>query len=139
MEIDMRSESPEQLAGIDKLLQAAVQRAVKDENTMKRSGPDLTVDVKLVGDRPSGRIEPTIPLVQRAMAVSKYLQAVPKLRVGSTNANIPIAKGVPSLTIGSGGTGGGAHSLKEWWLNDKGVLGLQRILLVLLAEAGTAN
>ncbi|UFH53030.1 M20/M25/M40 family metallo-hydrolase [Spirosoma sp. KNUC1025] len=139
MEVDMRSESPEQLAGIDKLLQAAVQRALKDENAMKRRGPDLTVDVKLVGDRPSGRVEPTIPLVQRAMAASKYLQAEPKLSVSSTNANTPIAKGIPAITIGSGGTGGGAHSLKEWWLNDKGVLGMQRILLVLLAETGLSN
>ncbi|MBD2703476.1 M20/M25/M40 family metallo-hydrolase [Spirosoma sp. BT702] len=139
MEVDMRSESKEKLAGVDKLLQAAVQRALKEENAMKRSGPDLTVEVKLVGDRPSGRIEPTIPLVQRAMAVSKYLQGEPKLRVGSTNANIPIAKGIPAVTIGSGGTGGNAHSLREWWINDKGVLGLQRILLVLLSEAGTAN
>ncbi|WP_040006368.1 M20/M25/M40 family metallo-hydrolase [Fibrisoma limi] len=139
MEVDMRSESPERLAGVDKLLQAAVQRALKEENAMKRSGPDLTVEVKMVGDRPSGRIEPTVPLVQRAMAVSSYLQAEPALHVGSTNANIPIAKGVPSVTIGSGGTGGGAHSLKEWWLNDKGHLGLQRIMLVLLAEAGMAK
>ncbi len=139
MEVDMRSESNEKLSGVDKLLQAAVQRALTEENAMKRSGPNLTVEVKLVGDRPSGRIEPTVPLVQRAMAVSKYLQAEPKLRVGSTNANTPIAKGIPAVTIGSGGAGGGAHSLNEWWLNDKGVLGLQRILLVLLAEAGTAN
>ncbi|SFE91762.1 M20/M25/M40 family metallo-hydrolase [Spirosoma endophyticum] len=139
MEVDMRSESPEKLNGVDALLQAAVQRALKEENAIKRRGPDLTVTVKLVGDRPSGRIEPTVPLVQRAMAVSKYLQAEPVLSVGSTNANIPISKGVPSVTIGSGGTGGGAHSLNEWWLNDKGTLGLQRILLVLLAEAGPAN
>ena len=139
MEVDMRSESPAKLNGVDKLLQAAVQKALKEENAMKRQGPDLTVEVKLVGDRPSGRIEPTIPLVQRAMAVSTYLQAKPRLGVGSTNANTPIAKGIPAVTIGSGGTGGGAHSLNEWWLNDKGVLGMQRILLVLLSEAGMAN
>lgn len=139
MEVDMRSESPEQLAGIDKLLQAAVQRALKEENAMKRRGPDLMVDVKLVGDRPSGRVEPTTPLVQRAMAASTYFQVKPQLSVSSTNANTPIAKGIPAITIGSGGTGSGAHSLKEWWLNDKGVLGLERILLVLLAEAGMAN
>ena len=139
MEVDMRSESPDQLKGIDALLQAAVQRALNEENAMKRRGPDLTVDVKLVGDRPSGRTEATNPLVQRAMAASRYLQAEPQLSASSTNANTPIAKGVPAITIGSGGIGGGAHSLNEWWLNDKGVLGMERILLVLLAEAGLAN
>ncbi|GAB3954498.1 M20/M25/M40 family metallo-hydrolase [Spirosoma harenae] len=139
MEVDMRSESPEKLKGIDALLQAAVQKAVKEENAMKRRGADLTVDVKLVGDRPSGRTESTTPIVQRAMAASKYFQATPKLSVSSTNANGPISKGIPSITIGSGGTGGNAHALNEWWLNDKGVLGMERILLVLLAEAGVAN
>lgn len=136
MEVDMRSESPEKLNGIDKLLQAAVQKALKEENGMKRSGPDLTVDVKQVGDRPSGRTEATNPLVQRAIAVAKYMNVEPILSVSSTNANTPIAEGVPAITIGSGGTGGGVHSLGEWWLNDKGYLGMQRILLVLLAEAG---
>ncbi|MFD1145213.1 M20/M25/M40 family metallo-hydrolase [Larkinella insperata] len=136
MEIDMRSESPERLNGIDQLLQKAVQRALKEENGLKRSGPDLTVDIKKIGDRPSGKIEPTVPLVQRAMAVSTYLGAKPRLEVSSTNANTPISLGVPAITIGSGGTGGNVHSLKEWWLNDKGYLGLQNVLLVLLAEAG---
>lgn len=139
MEVDMRSESPEKLKGIDALLQAAVQRALREENAIKRAGPDLTVTVKLVGDRPSGRTEATTPLVQRAMAVTQYVQAEPMLSASSTDANIPIAKGVPAITIGSGGVGGGAHSLNEWWLNDKGVLGMERILLVLLAEAGLAN
>lgn len=136
MEIDMRSESPERLNGIDQLLKTAVQRALKEENSLKRSGPDLTVDIKKIGDRPSGKIEPTVPLVQRAMAVSTYLGAKPRLDVSSTNANTPISLGVPAITIGSGGKGGNVHSLNEWWLNDKGYLGLQNVLLVLLAEAG---
>lgn len=139
MEIDMRSESPERLKGIDQLLQTAVQRALKEENSLKRSGPDLTVDVKKIGDRPSGKIEPTVPLVQRAMAVSTHLGAVPKLDVSSTNANTPISLGVPAVTIGSGGKGGNVHALNEWWLNDKGILGLQNVLLVLLAEAGVGK
>ncbi|GAB3316603.1 M20/M25/M40 family metallo-hydrolase [Larkinella ripae] len=137
MEIDMRSESPERLNGIDRLLKTAVQRALQEENRLKRSGPDLTVDVKKIGDRPSGQTDPTMPLVQRAMAVSTYLGAKPRLDVSSTNANTPISLGVPAVTIGSGGTGGNVHALNEWWLNDKGYLGLQNVLLVLLAEAGT--
>ncbi|MGA0560331.1 M20/M25/M40 family metallo-hydrolase [Larkinella sp. VNQ87] len=136
MEIDMRSESPERLKGIDQLLKTALQRALQEENSLKRSGPDLTVEIKKIGDRPSGNIEPTVPLVQRAMAVSGFLGARPRLEVSSTNANTPISLGVPAVTIGSGGIGGNVHSLNEWWLNDKGYLGLQNVLLVLLAEAG---
>ena len=136
MEVDMRSETPERLNGIDKLLQAAIQRALAEENKMKRAGADLTVDVKLVGDRPSGVQEATLPLVQRTMASATLLGAEPRLTIGSTNSNIPISKGVPAVTIGRGGVGGGAHALTEWWINDKGHLAIQHALLVLVSEAG---
>ncbi len=136
MQVDMRSESPEQLTGIDKLFKAAVQRALKEENAMKRIGPDLTVDIEMVGDRPSGSIETSNPLVQRAIAATSFVGASPALRVGSTNSNIPFSKGVPAITMGAGGRGGGAHALSEWWLDDKSHLAMQRTLLVLLAEAG---
>ena len=139
LEVDMRSESPEQLKGVDQLFQAAVQRGLKEENAIKRRGPDLTVDVKLVGDRPSGGNDPGLALVQRTMAATRYLKAEPKLRAGSTNANIPIAKGIPAVTIGRGGEGGGAHSLQEWWINDRGHLAIQQALLLVLAEAGMAK
>ncbi|WP_345953894.1 M20/M25/M40 family metallo-hydrolase [Mucilaginibacter sp. PAMB04168] len=138
MEVDMRSESPERVAGIDKLLQDAVQRALKEENQMKRMGPDLTVDVKMVGDRPSGVEDPATPFVQRAIAATSYFNTGAILGVGSTNANIPIAKGVPAVTIGSGGKSGGAHALNEWFLDDKGYQATQRALLLLVAEAGIA-
>jgi tripeptide aminopeptidase len=139
MEVDMRSESPERLAAIDKLLQDAVQKALQQENQMKRLGPDLTVDVKLVGDRPSGVEDPSIPFVQRAIATASFLKASPSLGVGSTNSNIPISKGIPAVTIGSGGKSGGAHALGEWWLDDKGYVATQRALLLLLAESGVSK
>ncbi len=139
MEVDMRSESPERLNGIDKMLQDAVQKGLKEENQMKRLGPDLTVEVKLVGDRPSGVEDIRIPFVQRAIAATSFIHAGPGLGVGSTNANIPISKGVPAVCIGSGGKSGGAHALGEWWLDDKGYQAGQRALLLLLAEAGVAK
>jgi tripeptide aminopeptidase len=139
MEVDMRSESPARVTGIDQLLQAAVQKALKEENQMKMIGPDLTVDVKMVGDRPSGVEDPTIPFVQRAIAATAYFNTKPTLNVSSTNANIPISKGIPAITIGSGGKSGGAHALGEWFLDDRGYQATQRALLLLLAEAGLAK
>lgn len=139
MEVDMRSESPERVAGIDKMLQNAVQKALQEENQMKRLGPDLTVEVKLIGDRPSGIEDPATPFVQRAIAATRFIHAEPSLGVSSTNANIPISKGVPAVCIGSGGKSGGAHALGEWWLDDKGYLAAQRALLLLLTEAGVAK
>ncbi|GAB3537848.1 M20/M25/M40 family metallo-hydrolase [Pontibacter brevis] len=136
MQVDMRSESPERLKGIDKILKAAVQRALQEENQAKRRGPVLEVAVDLVGDRPSGTLDPGTALVQRTIAATKHFKVEPNLITGSTNANTPISKGIPAVTVGVGGVGGGAHSLDEWWINDKGHLAIQRTLLLLLAEAG---
>jgi len=138
MEVDMRSESPERLAGMDELLQAAVKKALAEENSMKKMGKDLTVDVKLIGDRPSGGNDPYSPLIQRALASALYFKAEPKLGVGSTNSNIPISKGIPAVTIPRGGQGGNGHSLNEWYLNDKGYIAIQQAMLLLLTEAGLA-
>lgn len=139
MEVDMRSESPERVSGIDQLLQQAVQQALAEENKMKQRGADLTVDVKLIGDRPSGALDTTLPLIQRAMATIQSFGSTASLRVGSTNSNIPISKQIPAITIGSGGEGGNPHALQEWWINDKGYQGIQNALLILLAEAGIAK
>ncbi|RYG05795.1 MAG: hypothetical protein EOO02_02680 [Chitinophagaceae bacterium] len=139
MEVDMRSESPERLTGIDTLFQQAIRKALTEENAMKRRGKDLTVDVKMVGDRPTGVQSPTLPLVQRSMASAMLLGATPSLNMSSTDSNLPISKGVPAVTIGRGGVGGGAHSLDEWWVNDKGHIAIQNTLLILVAEAGLAK
>ena len=139
MEVDLRSETPERLSGIDTLLKAAVKKALLEENQMKRSGKDLTVDVELVGDRPSGVQDNKLPLIQRAMASATFLGSNPRLSNGSTNSNIPISKGVPAVTIGKGGQSGGAHALNEWWVNDKGHLAIEHALLILVSEAGLVN
>jgi di/tripeptidase len=136
MEVDLRSEDPSRLKVLDGILRKAVQQGLDDENNLKRKGPSLTVEVKLIGNRPAGIQQPSMPLVQRAMASVKLLGATPKLAVVSTNANLPISLGVPAITIGVGGQGDGAHSINEWWRNDKGFLAIQNALLILLAEAG---
>jgi acetylornithine deacetylase/succinyl-diaminopimelate desuccinylase-like protein len=136
MEVDMRSGDPGRLTGIDSLFQQAVRRALEEQNAMRRAGPALTVDVKLVGDRPSGALDPATPIVQRARAAARYFGLEPSLGDGSTNANIPIARGLPAITIGRGGVGDGAHSPGEWWLDRDGALAVKNALLVLLAEAG---
>ncbi|RYY28616.1 MAG: M20/M25/M40 family metallo-hydrolase [Sphingobacteriaceae bacterium] len=139
MEVDMRSANQDRVTKIDQLLQAAVQKALKEENAMKMIGPDLSVEVKLLGDRPSGEENENLPLVQEAIAATAFIGAKPMLGVGSTNANIPISKNIPAVCIGSGGKSGGAHALGEYWLDDKGYQAAQRALLLLLAEAGVAK
>ncbi|TFH66266.1 MAG: peptidase M20, partial [Gemmatimonadales bacterium] len=136
MEVDMRSESPESLERISEALLDAVGRATEAENRLRREGPPIEVEADRIGSRPSGETDPTTPLVQRAMAVTRYFGEEPYLSRSSTNSNIPISLGIPALTIGRGGIGGENHSPGEWWLNQDGHLGIQRALLILLAEAG---
>jgi hypothetical protein len=44
--------------------------------------------------------------------------------------------GIPAVTIGRGGEGGGAHSLDEWFVNKEGHKAAQQALLILLMQAG---
>jgi len=137
-EIDMRSESPRSLETIDAALHRAMEHALADENTIRRRGDALTLDMDMIGDRPSGEMDPSAPLVQRAIATTRYFGAEADLGRSSTNSNIPISLGVPAVTIGRGGVGGENHSPGEWWINRDGHLAIQRALLLLVSEAGLA-
>ncbi len=135
MEIDMRSVSPARLDSMDVILKEAVEKALVAQNKIKRLGKPLTVDVVKIGDRPSGELSESLPIIQRAMACTAFFGKRPQLSRGSTNSNIPIAMGIPAVTIGRGGVGRNAHSLHEWWLDVQGYKSTQLALLLLLSEA----
>lgn len=139
MEIDMRSESQERLKQIDEIMHEAVQKALTESNDIKTEGPPLTVDVDMIGNRPSGIIPSNNPFIQRAIAVSEYFGQEPDLTRSSTDSNVSISLGIPSMTLGGGGSSGGAHSLDEWWYNDEGYKGVQRAFMILTSEAGIAD
>ncbi|MGB1455363.1 MAG: M20/M25/M40 family metallo-hydrolase [Flavobacteriaceae bacterium] len=136
MEIDIRSVDPARLEVMESLLEDAVNQALLDQNQRKRRGPELTVKIDKIGNRPSGELSDQLPLVQRTLAATQAFGITPYLTRGSTNSNIPIAKGIPAVTIGRGGDGGNAHSLDEWWTNKEGHKAIQLALLILLMEAG---
>jgi len=135
MEIDMRSISPARLDSMDVILKEAVQKALDAQNKIKRLGKPLTVDVVKIGDRPSGELSESLPIIQRAMACTAFFGKRPQLSRGSTNSNIPISMGIPAVTIGRGGVGRNAHSLNEWWLDVEGYKSTQLTLMLLLSEA----
>jgi acetylornithine deacetylase/succinyl-diaminopimelate desuccinylase-like protein len=136
MQIDIRSVEPARLDEMEALLERATQKALEHQNSIKRRGPDLTLELEKIGNRPSGELPDTLPLVQRTLAATTYFGTQPYLTRGSTNSNIPISKGIPSVTIGRGGKGGKAHSLDEWWVNEEGHKAIQLALLILLSETG---
>ena len=138
-EIDMRSGDQIKLDKIDAVLQASVQQALREENDGRSLGPELSVEVKRVGTRPAAAGDANTQLVQMAMAATRAFNIDPELRISSTDANLPISKGIPAVTMSRGGRGGKAHSPEEWWVNDEGHIGIQITLLTLLLEAGCAN
>ena len=139
MEIDMRSGSQAKLDDIDAILKAAIEQALQEENAGRLDGPELTVDVDRVGTRPAAAGDSSIPLVQRAMAATQAFGIEPTLRISSTDANLPISKGIPAVTMSRGGVSGNSHSPDEWWQNVDGHVGIQIGLVTLLAEAGLAR
>ena len=72
MEVDMRSVSPDRLNQIDQLFKDAMNRALEAYNSTVKKGPKLTLELEEIGDRPSGELETSLPLVQRAMAGTKF-------------------------------------------------------------------
>jgi tripeptide aminopeptidase len=138
-EVDMRSQSQDRLLAIDSLFRTRVQAALAEQNLLVRRGAELTLELELVGDRPSGVTQPGTPLLERAKAVTLWFGNEPRLGSSSTDSNIPISMGVPAVTIGRGGVGGEAHAPGEWWLDVNSELATQRALIIILAEAGLVD
>jgi tripeptide aminopeptidase len=136
MLIDIRSIVPARLDAMEALLRQATEEALALQNQRKRRGPDLTLQFEKIGNRPSGELATSLPLIQRAMAATAHFGKTPQLTRGSTDANIPISLGIPAVTVGRGGSGGNAHALDEWWYNDKGHEAIQFVLLLALSETG---
>jgi tripeptide aminopeptidase len=139
MEVDMRSDSPERLVRIEAALLAAMDRGVAEENELRREGEPLRVVKEKIGDRPSGETDPDAPLVQRALATTAAFGVEGELGRSSTDSNVPIALGVPAVTIGRGGDGSNGHAPDEFWVNRDAWLAVQRALLLVVAEAGFAG
>ena len=138
-EVDMRSESPRQLQKIDSIFKSSLKKCLNDYNRNIKKGPALTLVINQIGFRPSGATAEKEILIQRSLAAVRYFGLTPTLVIESTNANVPISKGIPAVTIGGGGKSNNEHSLGEWWINNKGADGIKFALLILLTEAGVAK
>ncbi len=136
MEVDMRSDSRPRLLAIDSIFHVSMVRALNEQNEKRSTGTELTLEARLVGDRPSGMTAANTPLVLRAIAATRHFGLAPVLDESSTDANVPIAHGIPAITIGRGGITANSHAPEEYWVNTNGTLGIRRILLIALAEAG---
>jgi tripeptide aminopeptidase len=128
--VDIRSESAVKLDEIAALLTSAVERALEIEND-RATGGKLTAKIKEIGSRPGGRLPDDAYILQAVRAVDSHFGIRSHLDCASTDANVPLSMGLPAISIGAGGHGGGAHTPQEWFHPDGRELGLKRVLLAL--------
>jgi tripeptide aminopeptidase len=136
---DLRSLDADQLVRLEVELHRAVEDAVLTANARtlgpKATGPGqgtIQFLIERIGDRPAGRLDADSPLLEALNAVDRHLGIRAEQRVASTDANIPLSLGIPALSIGAGGDGGGIHTRGEWYDAGGRELALKRILLLLL-------
>lgn len=140
LEVDMRSESPDELARLDRRFLQIVNDAVQSENATRSTLTGaISAEVKQIGARPAGATRPDAEIVQVTLAAVRAAGYAPTTGSGSTDSNLPISLGIPAVTIGSGGVGGRAHAVDEWIdvARPESLRGMGVGLSALLAMAGT--
>lgn len=122
--IDLRSVDSETLR--------ATEAAIKEIFAETCTVGGVRLAIQTIGDRPAGELPEDSPLLHTIRAVDRHLTLHTELRMGSTDANLPLSLGVPAVAMGAGGTGGGIHTLNEWYDPTGRETALRRILLTLL-------
>jgi acetylornithine deacetylase/succinyl-diaminopimelate desuccinylase-like protein len=136
VKIDIRSEDDRRIEALADELQSAVARAEETENS-RALGGKITARVREIGRRPAGKLENDAPLLAALRAVDAHLGNRARQDCASTDANIPLSMGIPAVSIGAGGHGGGAHTAAEWYRPTGRDLGLKRALLTAAALLST--
>jgi acetylornithine deacetylase/succinyl-diaminopimelate desuccinylase-like protein len=142
IEVDLRSAAPEELGRLEARFLAIIAQAADGENHARSiSQGRIMVEPTLVGDRPAGRTAADSDIVRHATAAIRAHGFETSHVASSTDANIPMALGIPAIKIGSGGSSGRAHSLEEWIDVDKdpSLRGMSATLTAILAVAGVAD
>jgi len=146
MRVDLRSTSMAEIDRLERTLRTALDHAMEEETRamMGRTGAarrpqGLSSEVVVIGNRPAGELEPQARILQVMRTVDNQLGNAAQVQRASTDANVPLSLGREAIAIGGGGSGGGAHTLQEWFDCNGRELGLKRILLTLLALAGVGE
>src|SRR5579872_6758128 len=145
MKVDIRSTSMTEMERLEQAMRQALNRAIEEETLaaeMRSSAqkrPGVSCEIVVIGNRPAGELSPGAKILQVVRAVDAQLGNAAQVQRASTDANIPLSLGQEAIAIGGGGSGGGAHTLQEWFDSNGRELGLKRILLTLLALAGVGE
>ncbi len=141
LKVDIRSESEDELTKLESALRDCIAAGVRDEmeSSRDRTKGKLEWKVELLGSRPGGELPANSALLAALRSADEFVGNQSRVERSSTDANVPLAHGIAAISIGAGGTGGGAHSLQEWYEPAGREMGLKRALLTLLGVSGLAE
>lgn len=135
--VDLRTIDPDLLQRLDREIAAKCLAAANAQGvTFARE----FIQRSEAGGRPE-TLAPRLaqPIVQTPVAVLKYLGLEARTTPsGSTDANVGVVRGIPSVSIGRA-FGGNQHSLTEWADEASAKIGAKQLLLVVLGLAELAN
>ena len=135
MAIDIRSDQMGPLLETEKKILAAIDESVVEENR-RWNVNTLSVSTRLIGDRPGGMTQAGAVIVETAVRANAAFDRKTLLSGASTDANVPMSLGIPSIVIGGGGTTGGFHALSEWIDVTDAWKGAQNSLVTVLGLVG---
>src|SRR5437762_5549185 len=112
LKVDIRSESEDELTRLESALRDCIAAGVRDEmdSARDRSKGKLEWKVELLGSRPGGELSPDSALLAALRAADEVVGNQSRIERSSTDANIPLSLGIDAISIGAGGSGGGARS-----------------------------
>ena len=143
MRVDIRSTSMSEMERLEASLRRELELASEEEtraserrNPSPRRSTAISYEIVAIGNRPAGELAPDARMLKVIRAVDSHLGNAAQIQRASTDANIPLSLAREAIAIGGGGSGGGAHTLQEWFDCSGRELSLKRILLTVLALAG---
>jgi tripeptide aminopeptidase len=123
LELDLRSEGAQALAAVSNKVEKLVQEANRE---------DVRVLLEIIGKRPPGKISIRHPLVRLAVRCLQQQGLTPHFNAGSTDANIPLSRGLPAICLGLT-TGSGAHTLDEQIYTDQLSKGVDQLVCLVIS------
>jgi acetylornithine deacetylase/succinyl-diaminopimelate desuccinylase-like protein len=130
--LDLRSTDPTQLLATATTIHQILDEIVSTFATHKTTISPPKLHIQTIGNRPAAALPDDSPLLHTLRAIDRHLSIRTEIRLGSTDANIPLSRDIPAIALGTGGTGGGIHTLQEWYNPTGRETALRRILLTLL-------
>lgn len=128
LQLDLRSEDPQILADLVNRVSNIVAHADAQQ--------DITVTMKMIGNRPAGKIHRDSLLVNWARTALKMVgRNHPHFIASSTDANVPLSLGYDAVCVGLTESSN-AHRLDEYMDSTHLPNGLGQLLLLTLAAAG---